>query len=115
MLTTVGLGTASDPAAEIIVVALDTVSCLWSNSRMKTGAEQLTDWMERRGLSNTEAAAHFEWDLTFISKLVNGHRLPGLANAIKIERETGIPVEAWMPSKLDSDGETAGVGRSKRK
>ena len=82
---------------------------------MKSGAEQLLDWMKRRGFTNTEASAHFGWDITFVSKLVNGHRLPGLTNAIKLERETGIPVEAWLPSELDTDTESVGASRGKRK
>lgn len=68
---------------------------------MKTGAEQLVDWMRRRGFTARDTANHFDWDETFISKLVKGHRLPGLTNAIRIERETGIPVEAWVSSELD--------------
>ena len=82
---------------------------------MPSGANQLMDWMKRRGFTMTEAAEYFGWDLTFISKLVNGHRLPGLTNAIKIERETGIPVEAWMSSELDTASETASASRGKRK
>jgi plasmid maintenance system antidote protein VapI len=80
---------------------------------MKSGAEQLADWMKRRGFNATEAAAHFGWDLTFISKLINGHRLPGLTNAVKLERETGIPVEAWLPSGLDTEREET-VSESKK-
>jgi plasmid maintenance system antidote protein VapI len=81
---------------------------------MQPGAEQLKDWMDRRWPSSTrpqrDAAAHFGWDETFISKLCRGERSPGLTNAIRIERETGIPVEAWMSSDLD---ETAAVSSGK--
>ncbi len=73
---------------------------------MKTGAEQLSDWMERRFPESTrrqrDTAEHFGWDETFIAKLMTGARLPGLVNALRIERETGIPVEAWVPSGLDT-------------
>jgi hypothetical protein len=72
---------------------------------MKPGAEQLTDWIARRwplsARKNREAAEHFDWDETFISMLCRGVRAPGLANAIKIERESGIPVEAWVSTELD--------------
>lgn len=68
---------------------------------MLSGAEQLRDWMKRRGFTQRETAAHFDWDETFISKLVRGERTPGLDNALKIERETGIPVEAWVSSEQD--------------
>lgn len=71
------------------------------NSRMVNGAEQLKDWMERRGFNLKETADYFGWDMTFISKLTNARRNPGLGNAIKIERLTGIPVEAWSASELD--------------
>lgn len=75
---------------------------------MKHGALMLKVWMERQKLSQRETAEHFGWNETFLSKIMRRHRTPGLANAIKIERETGIPVEAWMVSELD---ETAGAGR----
>ena len=73
------------------------------------------DWMKRRGFNATEAAAYFGWDLTFVSKLVNGHRLPGLTNAIKLERETGIPVEAWLPSAVDTEAESVSADHGKRR
>lgn len=73
---------------------------------MQSGAEQLKDWMDRRWPASTrkqrDAAAHFDWDETFISQLCRGARAPGLTNAIRIERETGIPVEAWVSSELDT-------------
>lgn len=63
---------------------------------MKPGPEQFKDWLRRRHLNQGEAAKHFGWQESFISQLVNGKRTPGLENAITIERETGIPVEAWL-------------------
>ena len=82
---------------------------------MNSGAQQLTDWMKRRGFNAKETAAYFGWDFTFVSKLVRGHRLPGLMNAIAIERKTGIPVEAWMSSQLDTDAEMVTAGRGKQR
>ena len=82
---------------------------------MQIGAEQLTDWMRRRGFNFTEAAAYLGWDLTFVSKLANGHRLPGLTNAIHLERLCGIPVEAWLPTAADTEAEPVGAGRGKRR
>lgn len=73
---------------------------------MKSGAEQLRDWMDRRGFNQRQTAEHFNWDETFIAKLLadgTQQRKPGLTNAIRIERETGIPVEAWVSSELDED------------
>ena len=69
---------------------------------MVTGAAQLKDWMVRRGLKSHELADYLGWDLTFISKLTNGSRLPGLVNAIILERHTGIPVEAWVSTEVDN-------------
>ena len=94
---------------------LDTVSLSWSNRRMQTGAQQLEDWMKRRGLNAVETARHLGWDHTFVSKLVNGHRAPGLVNALILERETGIPVEAWVSSELDKPELTVVGNNRKRK
>lgn len=69
---------------------------------MKSGANQLRDWITRRfpGVSpQRDAAQHFGWPEKYISLLVNGRQAPALVNAVKIERETGIPVEAWVPSE----------------
>lgn len=72
---------------------------------MKPGAQQLRDWIDRRWPNSDrkqrDAAEHLGWDETFIAKLLAGKRNPGLTNAIKIERESGIPVEAWVSSELD--------------
>jgi hypothetical protein len=72
---------------------------------MLSGADQLKDWMDRRWPSSSrkqrDASEHFGWDETFISQLCRGARLPGLTNAVRIERETGIPVEAWVSSEVD--------------
>ena len=86
---------------------------------MKSGAEQLKDWMDRRWPLSTrkqrEAAEHLGWDETFISQLLRGVRTPGLTNAIKIERLSGIPVEAWVSSELDEAEESVAPARSKRR
>ena len=82
---------------------------------MGTGADQFRNWIERRGFTQRETADYFGWDETFITKLVRGVRVPGLANAIAIERATGIPVEAWVPSERDTASTLVGVGRSKSK
>lgn len=69
--------------------------------RDTSGPEQLRDWMQRRRVNQTEAAALLGFDATFISQLLSGRRQPGLTNAVRIERMTGIAIEAWMPSQLD--------------
>jgi hypothetical protein len=52
--------------------------------------------------------------MTFVSFLVNGKRTPGLTNALKIERLTGIPVEAWASSDLD-DYEPATTAKGRKR
>ena len=71
--------------------------------------------MDRRGFNQTETAAYFGWDMTFISMLVNGKRTPGLTNAIAIERATGIPVESWLSSELDESDAPVLASGGKRK
>lgn len=74
--------------------------------------------MERRGFNQREAAEHFGWDETFVSRLLADgarHQKPGLDNAIKIERETGIPVEAWVSSELDKVAQPVTTRGGKRR
>lgn len=72
---------------------------------MKEGRLQLKDWIHRRVFMQREAAAYLNLDETFLSQIVNGKRQPGLKNAIEIERLTGIPVEAWVPSEVGTSVE----------
>lgn len=73
------------------------------------GSEQLRAWIDRRCESDREASRLLGLDHTYLSQILNGHRTPGLANSIKIERVTGIPVEAWVPT---DDGKSDPVGVS---
>jgi len=82
---------------------------------MKLGPEQLKDWMHRRRFLQREAADFLGFDETFVSQLVNGRRVPGLDNAIRIERKTGIPVEAWLSHEDDKSEATVPAGTSKSK
>lgn len=70
---------------------------------MQSGIEHLRDWMRRRSVNQTEAAAIFEVTDVFLSQILNGHRKPGLANAINFERHTGIPVESWLLPDVSGD------------
>jgi len=81
---------------------------------MKTGAEQLKDWMHRRRFMQREMAEYLGWDETYVSRLLTGGRLPGLDNALHLERKTGIPVEVWASSELDSHEIAEPVSRAKR-
>lgn len=69
--------------------------------------------MHRRKFMQREAAEYFGWHETYVSQLVNGQRVPGLDNAVHLERLTGIPVEAWASDELDTLA--ANVGGKSRK
>ena len=82
---------------------------------MQSGAELLKAWIERRGYRQNEAAIHLDLNEAFLSMLVNGKRLPSLDNAIRIERHTGIPVEAWSSSERDSSEPAIAAVAGKRR
>ena len=81
--------------------------------RMQSGAGQLKDWMIRRRFLQKEAAEYLGIDETFVSQLVNGRRVPGLENAVHLERMTGIPVEAWMSTERGNTDDTVGLDAAK--
>lgn len=72
---------------------------------MQSGADQIKDWMRRRGFTQADAARYLEFDEPYVSVLATGKRTPGLENAIHLERLTGIPVEAWSSTDLDESAE----------
>lgn len=66
------------------------------------GRERLTAWIARSKVTQREAARILGLDHTFLNQILRGRRVPALANAMKIERITGIAAEAWLPT---DDGE----------
>jgi len=80
---------------------------------VKNGPEQLKDWMHRRRFMQMEMADYLGWDETYVSRILTGARVPGLDNAIHLERKTGIPVEVWASSELDND-EVAAVATGRK-
>jgi len=80
---------------------------------MHSGPEQLRDWIERRGLNQRKAADFLGMNETFMHKLLKGIRTPGRRNSLKIERLTGVTVEAWESSPVDSSD--AALKRNRRK
>jgi len=66
---------------------------------MKTGAELLTDWIDRQGLSDVFAAKKLGVSKSFLCRMQQGTRWPSLARSAKIERITGIPMSAWVSRK----------------
>lgn len=83
---------------------------------MQSGSEQLRDWMRRREVNQREAADLLSITDVFLSQILNGHRQPGLANAINIERTTGISVESWLLNEVSEsvDSETSSTGNRKQ-
>lgn len=79
---------------------------------MLSGPEQFKDWMRRRGFTQADACRYLQFDEPYLSGLLTGRRSPGLANAIHIERLTGISVEAWA-SALDEEADRQPAGAAK--
>lgn len=88
-------------------ISVDESLCLGRIASMESGAEQIKDWMRRRGFKNADAARYLQFDEPYVSVLASGKRTPGLANAIILERLTGIPVEAWASRAVDESVEGA--------
>jgi transcriptional regulator with XRE-family HTH domain len=82
---------------------------------MVSGSEQLRDWMRRREVNQREASELLGITDVFLSQILNGHRQPGLANAINIERKAGISVESWLLTDISESTDVETVGASKRK
>lgn len=83
---------------------------------MQNGRARLRAWIERSQFgSQKEAADVLGFDHTFLSQILNGHRQPGLRNAVAIERIAGIPVEAWVPTEGDDSSETVTAGARNRR
>jgi transcriptional regulator with XRE-family HTH domain len=81
---------------------------------MKSGPDQLRDWMGRRRFNQSEAAKYLGLTEPNLSIFVNAIRRPGLDNAINIERLTGIPVEAWASKNIDESDERPSTDAQKR-
>lgn len=80
-----------------------------------SGRERLAQWVDRSKLNQLEAAQLIGIDPTQLSQILTGKRRPGLDNAVKIERATGIVVEAWVPLTDDEPAEAVSVSAPKRR
>lgn len=67
--------------------------------------ERLAQWIERSKLNQAEAARIIGMDPTQLSHILLRRRRPGLDNAVKIEKATGIQPDAWVP--IDEDDSTS--------
>lgn len=82
---------------------------------MVEGRERLRDWIERSKLTQRQAAELLDMHYTFLSQILNSDRSPALGTAVRIERVTGIPVEAWMPTEVDPEPQPVPARSGKRK
>lgn len=67
------------------------------------GRERLAQWIERSKLQQIEAAEQIGIDPTQLSQILAGKRRPGLDNAVKIHKTTGIAPADWVPSDEDDN------------
>jgi transcriptional regulator with XRE-family HTH domain len=62
---------------------------------MQHGSHQLKQWLERARLDQRQGAAKLGMHFTTLNKILLRKRVPTLKSAIRIERLTGVPMEAW--------------------
>jgi len=75
------------------------------------GRTRFQQWLDKSQLNQREAARLLGVHYTHVNQILSGRRLPGLANAVAIERVTGIPVGAWVPT---AEGKPAAPRSRKR-
>lgn len=77
---------------------------------LSDGCKRLRAWMKRSNLTNqAEAAEVLEIGYEYFTKIHRGLRLPGRDLAVHIERKTGIPVDAWVSSRMDKTRSLVGA------
>jgi transcriptional regulator with XRE-family HTH domain len=67
----------------------------------------LASFMDGEGLTQVELAARLRRSQPFISKLRRGLVEPSLREALRISRETGVPVESFVSSVSNLPAEKA--------
>lgn len=67
---------------------------------MQHGSQQLAQWIDRSKLSQTAAAEKLGVHKTTLNKILKGTRLPGRQIATTIRDTTGIPLDAWVPTRV---------------
>lgn len=73
-------------------------------SGMVKAQERLRAWLAREGLTQREAGKLLGIHWTFLNQLLSTNyrkRCPSMRTASRIERVTGIPIVAWMPTDVD--------------
>jgi hypothetical protein len=68
---------------------------------MEHGAKQLTDWIARRFDGNQTAAAEkLGLHKSTLNKILKRTRLPGRQIATALRDVAGIPLDAWVPTRV---------------
>lgn len=64
--------------------------------------EQLRRWRRERGWTLKQMAGHLGkgWYLQHVHLVEKGEQTPGLQRAAEIEDLTGIPMRAWLTTKV---------------
>lgn len=65
--------------------------------------DRLRAWLDKTGLTQREAAKQLGIHFTFLNQLLSTNyrkRCPSMLTATRIERVTGIPIVAWMPTNV---------------
>lgn len=65
-----------------------------------SGRQLVREWLVRSCLNQKEAALRIGVTPAYLSEILGGTKRPGLDNAVWIERVTGVPVEAWVPTRV---------------
>lgn len=68
---------------------------------LNPGAQAVLDWIDRQGLNQRQAAVKIGIGHDYLNHIVCGRSKVGLSTALRIERTTGIPVEAWDSTGVD--------------
>jgi transcriptional regulator with XRE-family HTH domain len=79
------------------------------------GAARLWVWLDRVKKNQREAAEMLGVHYTYLNQILSGDRIPGLANAHRIERLTGIPTEAWLSTEDANYAQRPLAHRAKRR
>lgn len=80
---------------------------------MQSGRTRLRDWIDRSKVNQNQAAEILGITPVFLSQILNGHREPGLATALRIEDVTGIAVRSWQINTVSpaTDRDSAADGK----
>jgi transcriptional regulator with XRE-family HTH domain len=64
------------------------------------GSARLAEYRDRWKLKQYELAERITVTNAYLSQILSGKRRPSLPIAVRIERETGIPVESWTEPQV---------------